>query len=167
MGRKKKYVPKKWESLNEGKSFLVEGRKTPMADTSATIFESMLRSKAYCDLTDKQRLLYVLCKAQYYGKKHPEKDYEEFEGNEYFYLNFGKLSERITFIQRKGTQDFIKICKCWKNMDFWKRLKVVKIQRIKTYINFRENGEIGRGKIKTMCPHDTLVSVSTGHISNG
>lgn len=138
MGRKKKYVPKKWESLNEGKSFFVEGRKTPMADTSATMFESMLRSHAYCDLSDKQRILYVLCKAQYYGKKHPEKDYEEFEGNEYFYLNFGEVVSAYQLYTEKGHSRFYKDMKALEEHGFIEKVKSGQNSRDKNVYKFSE-----------------------------
>lgn len=49
------------------------------ADTSANIYESMLTSDAFALLTTKQQILYVFCKAQYYGKRKPEKDFPEVE----------------------------------------------------------------------------------------
>lgn len=148
MGRKKKYVPKKWESLNEGKSFFVEGRKTPMADTSATIFESMLRSKAYCDLSDKQRILYVLCKAQYYGKKHPEKDYQEFEGNEYFYLNFGEVVSAYHLYTEKGHSRFYKDMKVLEEHGFFEKVKSGQNSRDKNVYKFSEKWRNWEGEDK-------------------
>jgi len=80
MGKRRKYKPRSFES---------DGRPN---DTSANIYESMLQSKAFKDLTTKQRELYVYAKGQRYGKKKPGKDYKdypEFQGDELFYLNFG------------------------------------------------------------------------------
>lgn len=68
------------------------------ADTSANIYESMLTSEAFVLLTDRQKMLYVCCKAQYYGKRKPERDYpdmEQLQGEELFYLNW-------TAVQRYG-----------------------------------------------------------------
>ncbi len=67
----------------------VDTSKTMIPETSANIFESMLRSPAYMNLTDKQRCLYVVCKAQFFGKRKPSKDF----GNgvfddQCFYLNW-------------------------------------------------------------------------------
>lgn len=61
MAAKKKYKPKAFEST--GKS----------SDVSANIYESMIMSKAWKDLSKNQRLLYVYCKACYYGQKDPYK----------------------------------------------------------------------------------------------
>ena len=76
--RKKKYVPKNFESATGGR------------DTSANIYDSMLRSDAYKDLTKNQRLLYVYMKNQYYGKRKPGRDYPDIlslQGDDLFYFN--------------------------------------------------------------------------------
>lgn len=78
MGRKKKYTPKAFES--EGNS----------NDTSANIYESMLLSPAFIALSNRQRLLYLYCKAQYYGKRKPAKDFKElglYQEETCFYMN--------------------------------------------------------------------------------
>lgn len=79
MGRRKKqYIPKPFESTGE------------VRDTSANIYESMLCSAAYQDLTKNQRLLYVYMKAQYYGKRKPGRDNQDIEslqGDDLFYFN--------------------------------------------------------------------------------
>lgn len=59
-------------------------------DTTANIYESMLRSEAWKDLSSKQQVLYLYCKAQYYGKAKPGSDFPdipELQGDELFYLN--------------------------------------------------------------------------------
>lgn len=73
MGRysKRKYQPKSFESNGSP------------SDTSSNIFNSMLTSKAWKALTKNQRLLYVYCKAQYYGEKNTERQ-------EYFTMNKSK-----------------------------------------------------------------------------
>lgn len=94
------YEPKDFES---DKSFLI-GRNY---DTSANIFMSMMLSPAWRKLTKNQRLLYIYCKAQYYGKDKKSKNelltYEEklekkkvdtknrFFFNRELWLNFYKL----------------------------------------------------------------------------
>ena len=65
MARKAKYKPKPFESTGSSK------------DTSANIYESMLTHPAFLALTKNQRLLYVCCKAQYYGKRKPGRDHPE------------------------------------------------------------------------------------------
>jgi len=42
-------------------------------DTSANIFMSMLKHPAFRDMTPRQQILYVYCKAQYYGTKGRDK----------------------------------------------------------------------------------------------
>lgn len=74
--RRKKYVPKKWESKGE---VYMDDSGSRKADTSANIYESMLTSKAFAFLTDRQKMLYVCCKAQYYGKRKPGRDYPDVE----------------------------------------------------------------------------------------
>ena len=84
--RKKKYVPKRWESRGE---MYMDASGSYKADTSANIYESMLTSEAFALLTDRQKMLYVCCKAQYYGKRKPERDYPDMgqlQGEELFYL---------------------------------------------------------------------------------
>lgn len=60
--RKSPYKPKTFEST---------GRSN---DTSANIYDSMLESPAFRDLTYRQRLLYVYMKSMYYGHRRPIKD---------------------------------------------------------------------------------------------
>lgn len=65
--RKKKYQPKPFES---------DGNHS---DTSANIYESMMKSDAWLDLTATQKVLYMTCKSQYYAEKnHPENDPTQF-----------------------------------------------------------------------------------------
>ena len=91
MGRKKKYIPKAFESAGNS------------SDTSANIYESMLLSPAFQALSKRQRLLYLYCKAQYYGKRKPAKDYKElnlYQEETCFYMNratirkYGLYSEK-------------------------------------------------------------------------
>ncbi len=84
---KRKYHPKAFESLGEVYRD-ADGRKR--TDTSANIYESMLTSDAWKDLTMRQRVLYVACKGQYYGKRKPGKDFpdmEQVQSDECFYMN--------------------------------------------------------------------------------
>lgn len=61
---------KKERSFESAPSFLpnrADGQIT--TDTSANIYQSMLLSPAWHNLTGKQKELYYVCKAQYYGEK--------------------------------------------------------------------------------------------------
>ena len=90
---KKKYAPRAFESL--GAKFIdSDGRKR--TDTSANIFESMLLSPAWKSLNSKQQVLYLVCKAQFYGKRKPGRDFpdvETFQTDEAFYLNWGSVQK--------------------------------------------------------------------------
>lgn len=80
MARKKPYKPKPFESVGKPN------------DTSANIYETMLLSPAFMDLSKNQRLLYLYMKAQYYGKRKPGKDFPEmelFQGDDLFYFPMG------------------------------------------------------------------------------
>jgi hypothetical protein len=88
MAKKRKYASKDFEAV--GASFKgIHG--ATMTDTSASIFESMLQSEAFKSLKHRQQILYVYCKAQYYGKRKPRADYKdipELQGDDLVYFNF-------------------------------------------------------------------------------
>lgn len=90
MSRRKRtsYTPRSFESKG---SHFINQRGKEQTDTSANIYESLLQSKAFKSLTAKQQILYVYCKAQYYGKRKPKKDYEKqglYQDDTYFYFNW-------------------------------------------------------------------------------
>lgn len=62
MGKKKKFVPKDFESMKG------------IHDTSASIFRSMLLHQVCRDLTASQFRLYVYCKSELYGKNRHDLD---------------------------------------------------------------------------------------------
>lgn len=69
MARKKKYVPKSFESSKAG-------------DVSANIYASMMQSRAWGNLTNNARVLYLYMKLQYYGQKTiPDREQECFYFN--------------------------------------------------------------------------------------
>lgn len=71
-------MPKSWESAKGS------------GDTYAAIYESMLLSDAYLDLNNRQRVLLLHAKAQFYGKRKPGDDFKqtpEVQGDDVFYLN--------------------------------------------------------------------------------
>lgn len=85
--KKPKYVPKSFESAGH---YLPDKATKPRADTSANIYESMMISEAWADLNNRQRVLYLIAKQQYYGVRKPGKDYPDIEtmqGDDKFYLN--------------------------------------------------------------------------------
>lgn len=88
MARKKKYVPKSFESNKVG-------------DVSANIFASMLQSRAWSNLSNNARVLYLYMKLQYYGQKNiPNKE------QEYFYFNKAMFTK--TYPLYTNTNQFYK-----------------------------------------------------------
>lgn len=87
--RGRKYKAKSFESAG---CYLPSGRK----DSSANIYETMLMSDAWHDLTDKQKALYVVCKSQYYGHRKPRQDYSEdyLQADECFYLQWHSVNQQ-------------------------------------------------------------------------
>lgn len=71
--RKKKWTGRPFESVGE---HYTDSHGNSRPDVSARIFESMLVSPAFRSLTARQKVLYLYCKAQHYGKKKPSKDYD-------------------------------------------------------------------------------------------
>lgn len=85
--RKHHYTVRSFEGI--GTTFTDDNGKK-LADTSANIYESMLRSKAFRSLKNRQKVLYLICKSQYYGKRKPKADYKEddrVQDDTCFYLN--------------------------------------------------------------------------------
>lgn len=96
MARKRTYRPKSFESSGVSN------------DTSANIYESMLASPAFMDLSKNQRLLYVYMKAQYYGKRKPGKDnpdIDALQGDDLFYFPMS-LAERYGIYSRSNHTQF-------------------------------------------------------------
>lgn len=96
--KKKKYTPKTFESA------------CTKNDTSANIYESMLTSSAYTDMTKNQRFLYVCMKAQYYGKRKPEKDFPDMDlaqGSDKFYFPFA-LAKKYKIYTDNNKRQFYK-----------------------------------------------------------
>ena len=83
MGRKKKYVPKNFESNKCG-------------DVSANIYASMVQSQAWNNLTNNARVLYMYMKMQYYGQKTiPNKEQECFHFNKALYTKKYRLYTNV------------------------------------------------------------------------
>ncbi len=124
MSRGKKrhdYVAKSYES--KGKTF-VDKNGTKRTDTFATIYESMLQSKAYKKLTKNQRLLYVYCKAQIIGKRKPKQDFKEFDlyqEEECFYLHLQAVIDYGLYKQGGNTQ-FLNDMKALEKYGFIKKV---------------------------------------------
>ena len=126
MVKKKTYRPKSFESF--GKS----------NDTSANLYESMLLSAAFMDLTPKQRLLYVYMKAQYYGKRKPGKDnpdIENLQGDDLFYFP-RTLAEKYNLYTRSNNRQFYNDIKAIEEHGFIKTISSGKATKTKSIYKF-------------------------------
>ena len=77
-----------------GTNFINPYTEEKQKESFTKIYESMLLNPVFQSLNLRQRFLYVVCKAQYYGKRKPERDFkdvEEYQGKELFYLNWGTV----------------------------------------------------------------------------
>ena len=80
------------------KSFESSGKTS---DTSANIYESMVQSAAWMDISPLQRQLYVYCKMQYYGEKRkPNND------PLCFTMNQGKWSDKYGLYEKNNAKGF-------------------------------------------------------------
>ena len=80
MGNNKKYKKKPFESNGSG------------SDTSANIYESMMLSNAWFELSSNQKVLYGACKSQYYSeKRHPDSINTQFFMNQFKWMHKYKL----------------------------------------------------------------------------
>lgn len=89
MGKTRNYEGKAFECIQLSKYTNLNG--TSLRDTNIRLYGSMLVSEAFRDLTDRQKLLYILCKDQYYGKRKPKQDYRKdgfFQEDDNFYMSW-------------------------------------------------------------------------------
>lgn len=87
----KEYRPKPFESKSDkvGARFETEQGKT-LPNTYTALFLTMLMSPAFRDLSDKNKILYLYCKAQYYGVRKPKQDFPDnpdMQGDDLFYFS--------------------------------------------------------------------------------
>ena len=133
--RKQKYKSRRFESRGEK---FVDGNGKLRADTSANIYESMLLSDSFRDLSDRQKMLYVVAKSQYYGHKKPEKDYPEidkFQGTDVFYLNWNAV-KRYGLYRESMHSNFYKDMAVLIEHGFIERLSSGKGNRTKSIYRF-------------------------------
>lgn len=130
MARKKKYSPKPFES--KGEKYLDE-KGIMRSDTSANIYESMLASSVFRDLKPKQKVLYLYCKAQYYGKRKPAKDFPnnaDYAKDEVIYMNWN-IARRNKLYSDTDSSTFYKDMKALIDHGFLEKLKSGKAHKEK------------------------------------
>ena len=93
--KKKKHVPKPFESIGI------------TSDTSANIYESMLLSPAWQDLSKGQQNLYVYCKSQYYSEKSNKLELKN-SNPEVFTMNRHKWLEKYNIYNKGNANQFYK-----------------------------------------------------------
>ncbi len=124
--RRTKYKPKPFEST--GKS----------ADTSANIYESMLMSESFQDLSKNQRLLYICMKSRYYGHRKPKKDFPgiaEVQSDECFYFNL-ELAVEYGLYTRNNHTTFYNDIKAIEKHGFIKTISNGKATKTKSIYRF-------------------------------
>lgn len=112
MGRKKtKRAYRKWESMSNTVDHKYWNGRRNVTDTTANICQSMMLSRAWKDLSARQRELYVIAKSQYFGAySRPRKDYPEIEmykknDKDYFYLNHALVAGVYGLYPKSNTRD--------------------------------------------------------------
>lgn len=121
--KKKRYIPKRFESSG------ISG------DTSANIYNSMLFSEVWFSLSKSQQILYIYCKAQYYGeKKKPKPMYKQLTEEE----------QMRCFTMNKAK--WCKVCRLYK--DGSQRLFIHDMKALieKGFIDLIEDGKYSRTK---------------------
>ena len=135
---KQTYKPKPFESANGYYEHPTTGKI--QTDTSANIYEGMLLNPLYQNLLPRQHDLYTVCKAQYYGKRKPRRDYpeiEEFQSDECFYLNWG-LVQRYGIYSPSMQADFREDMKALIDHGFIDIVASGKAHRTKTVYRFSD-----------------------------
>ena len=136
----KKYSPKLFESRGTGK--YIDHNGTERDDTFTRIYQSMLYSNAFMKLTDRQKVLYLIAKSQFYGARKPkaDKEYQEmglFQGEEYFYLNWAAIKP-MGIYKPTMASNFYKDMRALINYGFIERVASGKQQHKKTIYKFSD-----------------------------
>lgn len=125
MGRKRKYEIKNFfpfeatssvKDCGGGKKHRFTDKSgKEQTDTTTMLTYSMMISDAFKDLTARQRMLYVYAKSQFYGARsrphtvHKDiKDFEEYNGQRYFYLNHKLMSDVFNLYPKSNHRDLYK-----------------------------------------------------------
>ena len=108
MAKRKRFKARTFESM--GQVFIdPDGRQR--RETSANLYESMILSDAWHDLTSKQQVLYMIAKAQYYGKRKPRQDYTEdtfVQGDDCFYLPWRAVNKQYRMYKDTCRSNFVR-----------------------------------------------------------
>lgn len=139
--KRKKYIPKKFESQSFGDPRMkyTDSFGKNRTDSFCMVFDSLLESAAFKDLTDKQRYIYILCVSQFYGHRKPEKDYkdiDEVQGKDKFYLNWREVHERYGMYSEGNHSRFYKDMQALQEHGFIRQISSGKAQHKKSVWQF-------------------------------
>ncbi len=141
MPRKSKnedYKPQTWETM--GATFQDTNHRT-RKDTFARLYESMLTSQAFMTLNSKQKVLYLYCKAQYMGKRKPERDFPDidcFKGSDKFYLSWKSVLDDYKLYKPSMTANFYNDMKALCEHGLIEIVSSGKRQRMKSIYKFSD-----------------------------
>lgn len=136
MRKRKKWTARPFES--QGQRFTDPFTGAIRTDTSANLYESMMLSPAFQDLTNRQKLLYLVAKAQFFGHRKPEQDFpdiEQVKGDDCFYLNLGSVT-RYGLYTRNMRGKFYSDIKALESHGFVKTLSSGKTTKSKSIYKF-------------------------------
>ena len=145
--KKMRKPPREFESLS-GFSFVDENGRV-RADTSANIYESMILSPAFMDLTSKQQVLYIFCKAQFYGKRKPGKDFPDeprLQSDDLFYLNWDLVCNHYRLYGEKSRGHFYKDMKSLSGHGFIEIVVNGKAQHRKNVYRFSSGWKVWKAE---------------------
>lgn len=128
------------EQSNKGPDYFESVART---DTQFTrIYESMLKSPAFMDLSKNQRLLYIYMKAQWIGKGRPGakdeyKNIPEAQGNDKFFFNLA-TAEKYGITTQANHREFYKDIKALVSHGFIEIIASGKVNRKKSIYKYSD-----------------------------
>ncbi|SFB86931.1 hypothetical protein [Butyrivibrio sp. YAB3001] len=135
--KKKKQQLKSFESICSyvGDKF-TDKEKRNQTETMTRISESMLCSDSFKSLKPRQQMLYIYCKAQYYGKRKPKDDNTElYQDDSFFYMNWGKILDYGLYTE-KSHSNFYKDMQELEKKGFIKKVESGKNNRKKNIYQY-------------------------------
>lgn len=90
---RKKAARKKAAAFESAGEYFIDTTGHKRKETHSQIHESLMQSKAFYTLKPKQQMLYIYCKAQFYGVRKPEHDYKGMPEitSDCFYMNLAQI----------------------------------------------------------------------------
>lgn len=134
MARKREYQKKPFESTGE------------RSDVSANIYMSMLMSPAFQALSSQQQILYVYCKAQYYGERTKPRTEAAPAGNPlHFTMNRAKWCNRYHLYKDNNRASFYRDMNALIEKGFIRCVQSGKTNRTKSVYAFSDEWQRWQG----------------------